>query len=592
VSQFWGSLQKAKFTSVPNFYGRTCRGNSDAASDFAYNGAVANIIVMIQRVLLFLLTVLTIAFLVQGHAGLPPAQYPLPKLTFERLLKANAEPQNWLTYSGSYASQRYSFLSQINSANVQDLELKWSFPSQRGPNEATPLVVNGVMYTVHGPNDVVALDATSGKTFWTYSHKPDPVSKNCCGWLSRGLAILDDTIFLATIDAQIIAIHAETGQELWKTLAADPKQAYAFTLAPLVVKNKVIAGSAGGEFGVRGFIAAWDVKSGKEVWRFHTVPGPGEPGRETWSGDSWMHGGAPIWVTGSYDPATNLTYWGTGNPGPDRDGRARLGDNLYSCSVVALDADTGKLKWHFQFSPHNEFDWDATQIPVLADMDWQGRPRKLMLFANRNGIFYVLDRVTGEFLKGQPFVKVNWLTGFDSRGRPIPAPGIAPTREGTLVYPGNQGGTNWYNPSYSPRTGLFYIPIWENSSSVFVLAEAPPVFHEGANFSAEEPQDAQRRDDTYSAVRAIDPRTGEKKWDYRMPSPHTDAGVLTTAADILFSGGADGNFYALDARDGKLLWKTRAGNYIQAGPITYSVGGKQYVSIQSNMSILTFGLRN
>jgi alcohol dehydrogenase (cytochrome c) len=317
------------------------------------------------------------------------------------------------------------------------------------------------------------------------------------------------------------------------------------------VKDKVIAGTAGGEFGVRGFIAAWDAKSGKEVWRFHTIPGPGEPGHETWSGDSWMHGGAPIWVTGSFDPATNLTYWGTGNPGPDRDGRARLGDNLYSCSVIALDVDTGKLKWHYQFSPHNEFDWDATQIPVLADMEWQGRARMLMLFANRNGIYYVLDRVTGEFLNGQPFVNVNWLSGFDAKGRPIPVPGIAPSREGTLVFPGNQGGTNWYNPSYSPRTGLFYVPVWENSSSVFVLAENPPRFREGQNFSAEEPRGGQRREDSYSAVRALDPKTGERKWEYRMPSPRTEAGVLTTVTDLLFSGGADASFYALNAIDGK-----------------------------------------
>jgi alcohol dehydrogenase (cytochrome c) len=260
--------------------------------------------------------------------------------------------------------------------------------------------------------------------------------------------------------------------------------------------------------------------------------------------------------------------------------------------VIALDVDTGKLKWHFQFSPHNEFDWDATQIPVLADLEWQGRARKLMLFANRNGIFYVLDRTTGEFLKGRPFVKVNWLTGLDGKGRPIPMPGIAPTREGTLVYPGNQGGTNWYNPSFSPRTGLFYVPTWENSSSVFVLAEKPPRFRDGANFSAEEPQSGQRGEDTYSAVRAIDPKTGEKKWDYRMPSSKTEAGVLTTASDLLFSGGADGSFYALDARDGKLLWKTTVGNAVRAGPITFSVGGKQYVSIQSSGAMLTYGLRN
>jgi alcohol dehydrogenase (cytochrome c) len=390
----------------------------------------------------------------------------------------------------------------------------------------------------------------------------------------------------------MIAIDAKTGKELWNTEAADPKQGYAFTHAPLVVKDKVIAGTAGGEFGVRGFIAAWDVNTGKEVWRFNTVPGPGEPGHETWSADSWQHGGAPIWVTGSYDPDLNLTYWGTGNPGPDWDGAARLGDNLYSCSVIALNPDTGKLQWHYQFSPHNEFDWDSTQTPVLADIDWQGRQRKVMLWANRNGMFYVLDRISGEFMKGQPFVKTNWASGFDPAGRPIPAPGIVPTLQGTLVYPGNQGGTNWYPPSFSPHTGLFYIPTWENSSSTYVKGEAPPDFHEGQTFAGKFPQRGASGEDEYSAVRAIDPKTGEKKWDFRQSVPQTEAGILTTGSDVLFSGSRDGNFYALDARDGKLLWKTNLGPSVAAGPMSYGVNGKQYVSIMVGSSLFTFGLRN
>jgi alcohol dehydrogenase (cytochrome c) len=304
-----------------------------------------------------------------------------------------------------------------------------------------------------------------------------------------------------------------------------------------------------------------------------------------------MHGGAPIWVTGSYDPDLNLTYWGTGNPGPDWDGAARLGDNLYSCSVIALNPDTGKLQWYYQFSPHNEFDWDATQTPVLADIEWQGRNRKVMLWANRNGMYYVIDRITGEFMKGQPFVKTNWATGFDPKGRPIPAPGIVPTKEGTLVYPGNQGGTNWYPPSYSPRTGLFYIPTWENSSTTYIKGEEPPEFHEGQTFSGLFPRGGARGDDTYAAVRAIDPKTGEKKWDYRQNAPSTDAGILTTASDVLFSGARDGSFYALDARDGKMLWQTNLGPTVSAGPMTYSVNGKQYVSIQVGSALFTFGLR-
>jgi alcohol dehydrogenase (cytochrome c) len=453
-------------------------------------------------------------------------------------------------------------------------------------------VVNGTMYTIQSPNDVIALNAETGKQIWAYSYTPDPAARNCCGRLSRGVAVAGDTVFLASFDARMIAIDAKTGRELWKSEpAGDPKEGYAFTVAPLVVKDKVIAGTAGGEFGVRGFIAAWDVKTGKEVWRFNTVPGPGEAGHDSWGGDSWMHGGAPIWVTGSYDPELNLTYWGTGNPGPDWDGAGRPGDNLYSCSVIALDPDTGMLKWHYQFSPHNEFDWDSTQIPVLADMDWQGSARKVMLWANRNGMAYVLDRANGQFLKGFPFVKVNWADGFDAKGRPIPVPGIAPTKEGTLVYPGNQGGTNWYSPSYSPRTGLFYVPAWENTSTTYIKGDTPPEFKAGGGFTGLFPRPGLATDDVHSSIQAIDPKTGTKRWTYRINTPSTEGGVLTTASDMLFSGSRDGSFFALDARTGKLLWQTNLGPSVASGPMTYAVNGKQYVSIVAGNSMFTFGLR-
>jgi alcohol dehydrogenase (cytochrome c) len=537
---------------------------------------------------LLAVVLLTHAPLAQGPAGTVRP----PGVSFERLLRASQEPQNWLTYSGSLMSQRHSALTEIHPGNAKALELKWVFrSSSRERHQVTPLVVDGTMYTIQSPNDVIAIDGATGATIWTYSYAPDPAAKNCCGRLSRGLAILGDSLFLASFDARIIAIDARTGREIWRTEpAGDPKQGYAFTHAPLVVKDKVIAGTAGGEFGVRGFIAAWDAKTGKEVWRFHTVPGPGERGHETWSGDSWMHGGAPIWVTGSYDPEANLTYWGTGNPGPDWDGAGRLGDNLYSCSVVALDPDTGTLRWHYQFSPHNEFDWDSAQVPVLADMDWQGRARKVMLWANRNGMFYVLDRTTGEFLRGQPFVKVNWADGFDDTGRPQLVPGLAPTKEGTLVFPGNQGGTNWYNPSYSPRTGLFYVPAWENTSTTYVKGDAPPEFREGQGFTGIFPRGGSTTEDVHSSVQAIDPRTGQKRWTYRLPAPATEAGVLTTASDVLFSGARDGSFYALDARSGSLLWQTPLGTSVAAGPMTWSVNGRQRVSIVAGSSLFTFGL--
>src|SRR5262250_2879096 len=417
---------------------------------------------MMKRLLLLACAATTV--LAQGRGGPANREAPVTPVPFERILRSNQEPQNWLTYSGNVNSQRHSGLKQISPANAANLELKWVFQSRSlDKHEVTPLVVNGVMYTIQSPNDVIALNAETGKTIWTYSHKPDKAARNCCGNLTRGLAILGDRLFLAAFDANVIAVDGKTGKELWKTQGADPKQGYAFTHAPLVVKDKVIAGTAGGEFGVRGFIAAWDVNTGKEVWRFNTVPGPGEPGHETWSGDSWQHGGAPVWVTGSYDPDLNLTYWGTGNPGPDWDGDARQGDNLYSCSVIALNPDTGKLQWYYQFSPHNEFDWDSTQTPVLADIEWQGRQRKVMLWANRNGMFYVLDRISGEFMKGQPFVKQNWNVGLDEKGRPVKTPGLWPKpMGGVYVEPGTQGGTNWYPPSYSPRTGLFYVSAWDN----------------------------------------------------------------------------------------------------------------------------------
>jgi alcohol dehydrogenase (cytochrome c) len=550
---------------------------------------------MILRVCLVLLLSATVIGQEPPPFGGPPPnrEAPAPNVSFERIVNANKEPQNWLTYSGTLASQRHSLLTTIRPTNARDLELKWVFQTRSlERHQVTPLVVNGTMYTIQSPNDVIALDAVTGKQIWAYSYTPDAAAKNCCGRLSRGVAIAGDTVFLASFDARIIAIDARTGRELWKTEpAGEPRQGYAFTHAPLIVKDKVIAGTAGGEFGVRGFIAAWDVKTGKEVWRFYTVAGPGERGNETWTGDSWQHGGGPVWVTGSYDPELNLTYWGTGNPGPDWDGAGRLGDNLYTCSVIALDPDTGTLKWHYQFSPHNEFDWDSTQIPVLADMEWQGKPRKTMLWANRNGFSYVLDRATGEFLKGQPFVKVNWADGFDPKGRPIPVPGIAPTKEGTLVYPGNQGGTNWYSPSYSPRTGLFYVPAWENTSTTYVKGDSPPEFRDGQPFIGVFPRPGLSTDDVHSTIQAIDPKTGQKKWTYRLAAPMTEAGVLTTASDVLFSGGRDGAFFALDARTGKLLWETHLGPSVAASPITYAVNGKQYVSIMAGSSLFTFGLR-
>ncbi len=408
------------------------------------------------------------------------------QVPFERLLRAKEEAQHWLTYSGTFMSQRYSELRQITPENVKRLETAWIYQqNSREPTntwfEVTPLVVDGIMYIVQPPNDVIALDATNGRVYWTYAYVPSVQARPCCGRVNRGLAILNDTLFMGTIDGNLIAIDAKNGSLVWKRSVARPEAGYALVAAPLVVKNKVIIGPAGGEFGIRGFLAAFEATTGKELWRFYTIPGPGQAGFESWTGNSWSTGGGPIWLTGSYDPELNLTYWGVGNPGPTWNGDDREGDNLFSNSVVALDADSGKLKWHFQFSPHDEFDHDSVQIPVLADADWQRTPRKLMYFANRNGFFYVLDRANGQFLAGSPFVEVNWATGLSESGRPMRIAGKTPTPSpGTLIAPGVQGGTNWYSPSFSPRTGLFYVPVWANYRSFYTRGNVE--YSEGRRF--------------------------------------------------------------------------------------------------------------
>jgi alcohol dehydrogenase (cytochrome c) len=542
--------------------------------------------------------VVAIAFFVFIGQGL------YAQVSFERILRAIQEPQNWLTYSGNYNGQRYSPLTQINRDNVRNLELQWVLQvrSLTGSDkfEATPLVVDGVMYTVRPPNEVVALDAATGRIFWVYTHTPSQQARVCCGRVNRGLAILGNTLFMGTIDGRLIAIDASKGTVLWNVAVARPEAGYALTVAPLVVKDKVIAGPAGGEFGIRGFLAAYDAATGKEIWRFNTIPGPGEPGHETWGGTSWMQGGGSIWTTGAYDPELNLTYWGIGNPGPDWNGDNRPGDNLYTESVVALDADSGKLRWHYQFTPHDEFDFDSTQVPVLADIQWQGRLRKLMLWANRNGFWYILDRLTGEFIQGKPFTKVNWAEGFNAQGRPNKV--LHPSAEGTQIFPNNQGATNWYSPSYSPRTGLFYIPSWVDTSSVYTKDPANPVpFVEGQQFTgifptmpvpALVPRATNDRlpHEAAGAVLAFDPRTGEKKWEFRM-SDVTDSGVLTTASDLLFTGGREGYFMALDARDGTLLWKTMLGGQVANGPMAYSVNGRQFVTVAAGNAMFTFALK-
>jgi alcohol dehydrogenase (cytochrome c) len=516
---------------------------------------------------------------------------------YDRLLKAQGEPQNWLTYSGSYRSWRYSSLNQIDRANAQTLKLAWvaQLPTTHRV-ETTPLVVDGIMYLTGPESDVIALDAASGRPFWHY-RKPLPSKINvCCDTVNRGVAVLGDRVFVGTLDAHLVALSAKTGNVLWDVQVADHKSGYTITGAPLAVKNMIVTGVGGGEYGIRGFLDAYDAKTGSRCWRFNTIPAPGEKGSESWRGDSWKQGGAPTWLTGSYDPESNLIIWGTGNPAPDWNADVRPGDNLYSDSAIALDADTGKLRWHFQFVPHDSHDWDAVQVPVLVDAEWQGRPRKLAYWAHRGGFFYVLDRSTGEFLLGKPFAKQTWAKELEPTGRPVVLPGTDPTEEGVYVWPGVQGATNWYSPSYSPKTGLFYLSAWENRG---LYQKGAAQYVPGLRYPGSVPAIDLEEDPGFGAIRALNPKTGEKAWEYKL---HTKpwSGVLSTAGQLVFgaSGGwasrerenMEAYFFALDAESGSELWKINLGGTMSANPITYSVNGKQMVTMAAGDGLFTFAL--
>ena len=534
---------------------------------------------------------------VSGQVG---AQVP-----YDRIVNATEEPENWLTYNGDYMSQRYSRLDQITPDNVTNLELKWILQNQVfGAWQSNPIIVDGVMYVTERPNSVMAVDASTGRVFWKFRHTPSENARVCCGANNRGVAVLDDRVFMGTLDARLIALDRINGQPLWNAEVADVNLAYSVTMAPLVVKDKIIVGVGGGEYGIRGYVAAFDAETGEQAWKTYTIPGPGELGHDSWEGDDWEHGGASVWITGSFDPELNLTYWGVGNPGPDWNAGQRPGDNLFSDSVIALDADTGELEWYFQFTPNDGYDYDSVQVPVLADMVWRGEPKKVMMWANRNGYFYVLDRVTGLFLEGKPFVTVNWSSGLDENGRPIPTP----QPEGMPTYPGNQGGTNWYPPSYSPRTGLFYFSAWENYATIYRAEESeyvPGQAFLGGGFSVLAPSpDAPTigigrtnpinnwTDEVgYASLKAMDPQTGEAVWSYNQYDV-SDSGMLTTATDLLFTGGREGYFHAIDARSGDLIWNVNLGGQIVMAPVTYMVDGIQYVSVISGNGLSTFALRD
>jgi alcohol dehydrogenase (cytochrome c) len=504
---------------------------------------------------------------------------------YERILNADKEPGNWLTYSRNYQGHRYSPLGEITTANVRSLKVKWAFQFSTGPQEVSPIAVDGILY-VTGPNVAAALDARTGHTLWVW-RRPIPSDYRNVGFprTSRGPAVLDDKLFVATLDCYLVALDLKSGMERWATKVADYKSGYSMTMAPLAIAGKVVVGISGGETGIRGFVDAYDAMTGKQAWRFWTIPGPGEAGHETWSGESWKTGGGATWVTGSYDPELKLVYWGVGNPGPDWNGDVRPGDNLYTCSLVALDGDTGRLRWYFQFTPHDTHDWDATHIPVLFDGEISGRQRKLVAIANRNAFYYVLDRSTGEFLAGRAYAKQTWAHGLDAKGRPIRAPNSEPTEKGALIWPNLNGATIWFSPSYNPQTDLLYVAVRE-VGAVYFKRDAE--YKEGT-FYAGGGENELPADDASGAIRALNARTGEMRWEFKLHSPAC-ASVLSTAGGLVFSGTDEGNFFALDAGAGKPLWDFQTGGSISSNPISFTMDGHQYVAIAADRVLYVFGL--
>jgi alcohol dehydrogenase (cytochrome c) len=509
-----------------------------------------------------------------------------PNVSPEDLLKPLAE--HWPTYNGDYTGRRFSALHEITPENVKALRAQWVFHPQNGGNlEGTPVVWNGVMFMTSA-NDVYALDAQRGRVLWRYAR---PVTEglvdDASAHHSRGVALRGTRVYVLTDNAHLLCLDARSGHLIWDVAYAHGNKNYGATGAPLVVKDKILVGTSGGDDGVRGFIAALDAETGKECWRFWTIPAPGEPGSESWPGEMYLRGGATTWMPGTYDPELNTVYWGTSNAAPDFDGSVRPGDDLYTACVLALDADTGKLKWHFQFTPHDLFDYDATETAVLIDTVYRGEPRKLLVEANRNGFLYVLDRTNGKFLSAVPFVKkLNWAKGIDSNGRPIRT-GLEPTAKGTLICPDMTGATNWFSPSFNPQTHLFYFTALENCHIFFVN---PQQFSEGKEFYATGVKRAPGQHGQ-KILKAYDPTTGKLAWEYpQVGSGQAWAGTMSTGGGLVFFGNDAEAFEAVDARTGKSLWHFNTGQSIHASPMSYAVDGKQYVAIAAGSDVFSFAL--
>jgi PQQ-dependent dehydrogenase (methanol/ethanol family) len=507
-------------------------------------------------------------------------------LTFARLREAQAEPQNWLTYWGDYQGHHFSALDQVTPANVRQLQARWAVQMPGSSVlEATPLVVDGTMYSAGPAGEMFAIDAKTGLRIWRYERRQKVVNPYQINPFNRGAAMLGNRIFFGTLDAALVALDARTGRLLWETQVADTLKGYSITGAPLAIQGKIIVGIAGGEFGIRGFIDAYDAVTGKRLWRFNTIPGPGEFGNETWAGDSWKRGSGGTWMTGSYDADRDVLYWAVGNPGPDLNGAGRAGDNLFTCSVVALDPATGKRKWHYQFTPGDTHDWDANEDLVLANRTAGGKKQAVLMQADRNGMFYVLDRSNGKLILGKPYVRATWNLGFDKDGRPLLAPKWKSSPQGNDVFPSLVGGTNWQSPSFDPVRSLLYVAARDTGMgyrSAPVKYEAGREYMGGAPVLLNEP--------SRNSVMAIDTNTGEVKWKFPISGMSASAGVLATSGGVLFVATQEGNLIALDSETGKSLWHFQTGAAIASSPISYAVNGKQFVTVAAGNVLYTFAL--
>jgi alcohol dehydrogenase (cytochrome c) len=519
-------------------------------------------------------------------------QAPVPRLVSQEEIEQGlpVDGSRWLTFGGDYSNQRHSPLTQITPANVDRLVPQWTFQTgELEKFETTPLLRDNVLYVTGPLNTAWALDARTGRPFWEYRRELPENLTACCGLVNRGFAMLGDKLYMVTLDAHLLAFDSATGRIVWDATLADYSIGYAATIAPIAANGNIIVGVAGGEFGIRGFIDAYDADTGERAWRFYTIPGPGEPGNETWAGDSWRTGGASVWVTGAFDPDLNLLYYGIGNPGPDYHSESRLGDNLYSDSIVALDADSGELRWHYQFTPHDVHDWDATEVPILADIEIEGEQRGVVMFANRNGFYYTLDRATGELLVAEPFVRTTWAEEIGVDGRPILLPGHTPTEDGEITCPDLRGGTNFWPPSFDPETGLFFVNAREGCMTYFSWEQE---YVPGQRYTGGAGQYI--RDDPdmphYGALRALNPATGERIWEFRYPTP-SGAGLLTTASGLIFTGDEQGNLIALNSRSGEPLWSYQMGATLWGtSAITYMVDGRQYVLAPAGTNLTAWAL--